>query len=67
MAEQNLSGLRVAILTTHGFEQSELIEPRKALDAAGASTRVVAPVSGQVQGRHVSGRPYLGSGESRRL
>jgi protease I len=50
MAEQNLSGLRVAILTTHGFEQSELIEPRKALDAAGASTRVVAPASGQVQG-----------------
>ncbi len=38
-----LAGLRVAILATDGFEQSELTEPRKALDEAGASTEVVSP------------------------
>lgn len=33
---KDLSDLRVAILATNGFEQSELFEPRKALDIAGA-------------------------------
>jgi hypothetical protein len=32
-----LRGKRVAILATHGFEQSELEEPKKALEAAGAT------------------------------
>jgi protease I len=40
MAEQTLKGLKVAILATDGFEQVELTEPRKALDQAGAETRV---------------------------
>ena len=40
---QNLSGLKVAILVTDGFERVELVEPRKALDEAGAETRVVSP------------------------
>jgi protease I len=44
MAEK-LNGVRVAILVTDGFEQSELEKPRKALDAAGAKTKVVSPVS----------------------
>src|ERR1700704_5196177 len=43
MAEK-LEGVRVAILVTDGFEQSELEKPRKALDAAGAETKVVSPV-----------------------
>src|SRR5947199_6182870 len=43
MAEK-LDGVRVAILVTDGFEQSELEKPRKALDSAGAETRVVSPV-----------------------
>jgi protease I len=34
----NLNGVRVAILATDGFEQSELPEPRRALDEAGART-----------------------------
>jgi protease I len=50
MAHDKLTGLRVAILATDGFEQSELIEPRKALDAAGASTEVVSPKQGEVKG-----------------
>lgn len=45
-----LNGKRVAILTEDGFEQSELLEPRRALDDAGAITIVVSPRSGHVRG-----------------
>ena len=45
-----LEGKRVAILVADGFEQVELTEPRKALDDAGAETRVVSPAEGQVRG-----------------
>jgi protease I len=45
-----LSNIRVAILATDGFEQAELIEPRKALDAAGADTAVISPKSGNIRG-----------------
>ena len=48
--DSKLDGLRVAILATDGFEQVELIEPRKALDAAGAFTAVVSPKDPQIQG-----------------
>jgi len=50
MATQELQGLKVAILVTDGFEQVELMEPRKALDAAGAKTQVVSPKTGKVRG-----------------
>src|ERR1700742_5007536 len=50
MARNTLEGIRVAILATDGFEQFELIEPRKALDEAGAVTRVVSPKSGKLRG-----------------
>jgi deglycase len=49
MAE-NLSGVRVAILATDGFEQSELLEPRRALVEAGARTDVVSLKSGNIKG-----------------
>ena len=39
---KDLSGKRVAIVATDGFEQSELLEPKKALEAAGATTEVVS-------------------------
>jgi protease I len=45
-----LSGLRVAILVADGFEQVEMTEPRKALQEAGADTRIVSPARSQVQG-----------------
>ena len=45
-----LSGLRVAILVADGFEQVEMTEPRKALQEAGADTRIVSPARRQVQG-----------------
>lgn len=50
MTQSKLSGLRVAILATDGFEQSELLRPREALDAAGATTAVIAPKAGEIQG-----------------
>jgi protease I len=43
----NLKGKKIAILATDGFEQSELMEPRKAFDAAGATTVVIAPNSAE--------------------
>jgi len=46
----NLKGKKIAILATDGFEQVELTEPRKALDAAGAETIVIAPKSGEIKG-----------------
>jgi len=50
MASSSLNGLRVAILATDGFEQSELLEPRNALDAAGAATEVISPRDGRIRG-----------------
>src|SRR5947207_13244678 len=47
---QSLNGKKVAILVADGFEQVELIEPRKALEAAGAQTAIVSPAEGKVKG-----------------
>src|SRR6476469_2105946 len=49
MADGTLNGLKVAILVTDGFEQVEMTEPRKALDAAGAITSIVSPKDGRVR------------------
>lgn len=49
MADADLKGLKVAILVTDGFEQVELTEPRKALDEAGATTRIVSPKDSRVR------------------
>jgi protease I len=40
---QDLRGKKIAILATDGFEQSELIEPKLALEKAGADVVVIAP------------------------
>jgi protease I len=47
---QDISGKTIAILATDGFEQSELIEPKKALEQAGATVRVVSPKEGSIRG-----------------
>ncbi len=44
-----LKGIKVAILATDGFEQDELLTPRKALDEAGAKTVLVSPKKGKVK------------------
>ncbi len=46
----NLQGKRVAILATDGFEQVELTEPKKAVEAAGATTEIVSPKGGAIKG-----------------
>lgn len=48
--ENTLANKRIAILATDGFEYVELVEPRKALDAAGAETQVVSPKDGEIKG-----------------
>ena len=50
LMESKLKGKKVAILVADGFEQVELTEPRKALEAAGAITEIVSPADGEVQG-----------------
>jgi protease I len=50
MANDTLHGLKVAILVADGFEQVELVEPREALDQAGADTQVVSPNRERVRG-----------------
>jgi PfpI family intracellular protease len=49
MAKDTLKDLKVAILVTDGFEKVELTEPRKALDEAGAETRIVSPKADRVR------------------
>lgn len=49
MAEQ-LKGRRVAALVADGFEEVELTQPRRALEAAGATVEVVSPEKDQVRG-----------------
>ena len=41
---------KVAILSTNGFEQSELFQPKEALEAAGATVHVVSPEAGSIKG-----------------
>lgn len=45
-----LQGKTIAILSANGFEESELTEPKNALEAAGAKVFIVSPEEGTVQG-----------------
>jgi protease I len=47
---KELKGKRIAALVTKGFEQVELVDPKKALERVGATVHVVAPEAGTVQG-----------------
>ena len=49
MKDKPLANVRVAILATNDFEQSEMTEPRQALMEAGAQTTLIAPKSGKLQ------------------
>jgi deglycase len=50
MAEGKLKGKRVAIIAADMVEQVELVEPRKALDEAGATTELLSLKPGEIQG-----------------
>jgi protease I len=54
-----LSGKKIAILATHGFEQSELEVPRDTLKNAGASVEIVSLAEGEIKGWDMKdwGRP----------
>ncbi|MFC0590584.1 type 1 glutamine amidotransferase domain-containing protein [Novosphingobium aquiterrae] len=41
---------RILILATHGFEQSELMDPKAALEQAGFTTVVASPEAGMIKG-----------------
>ena len=47
-----LQNKTVAILATDGFEQVELTEPKKAVEQAGATTRLLSIKDGEIQGMH---------------
>lgn len=46
---ENLNKKRVAILATNGFEESELKEPKAALEKAGAEVHIVSEKSGTIK------------------
>ena len=46
---EKLMGMRVAILTTNGVEESELTEPLEALRQNGAEVDILSPDGGEVQ------------------
>lgn len=45
----NLSNLRVAVIATDGFEESELTEPVSALKEAGATVEILSTQQGKIQ------------------
>lgn len=47
---ESLIGKKVAVLVTDGFEQVELVEPKAALEKAGATAVIVSPKEDRVQG-----------------
>ncbi|HEY2024929.1 DJ-1/PfpI family protein, partial [Paraburkholderia sp.] len=49
-----LNGCKVAVLAMDGFEQAELVEPKRALADAGATVHVISAKPGKIQGfKHV--------------
>src|SRR2546423_11478984 len=49
MAEQKLAGKKVAVIAADMVERVELVEPRKALDDAGAETHLISMEPGEIQ------------------
>jgi protease I len=47
---QRLEGKKIAIIAADMVEQAELVEPRKALDDAGAETHLISLRPGEIQG-----------------
>ena len=50
MAKKTLQGKKVAIVAADMVEQVELVEPRKALEQAGAETHLISLRPGEIQG-----------------
>jgi len=50
MSEDRLKGKRIAIIAADQVEEVELVEPRRALDEAGAETELISMAAGEIQG-----------------
>jgi protease I len=48
--QKQLEGKKIAILAPNGFEQSELMDPKKGLEEAGAKVMVLSLKSGEIKG-----------------
>ena len=46
---EELKGKKVAFLVTNGFEESELFEPKKALENSGARVFIISPEKGKIK------------------
>jgi protease I len=46
----DLQNMKVAVIALDGFEESELVEPKKALEKAGATVDVLSEKKGEIQG-----------------
>jgi len=46
----DIAGKKIAILATHGFEQSELLVPLRRLKEVGAQVEIVSPEEGKLRG-----------------
>ncbi|MGB2923691.1 MAG: type 1 glutamine amidotransferase domain-containing protein [Limnothrix sp.] len=57
---KELTGKKIAILATNGFEQVELTEPKKALEESGAQIHIIAPEGEKIQGwKHYDKADYV--------
>jgi hypothetical protein len=65
---KKLHGKRIAVLVANGFEQVDLIEPRKALESAGAKIDVVSPEKARCAGGTIPTgvKPFPSIGRSSR-
>lgn len=50
MSQQKMRNLTIAILATDGFEQSELLVPKEALEKTGAEVKIVSIHDGKIKG-----------------
>jgi protease I len=50
MSEDRLKGKRIAIIAADQVEEVELVEPRRALEEAGAETELISIEAGEIQG-----------------
>ncbi|WP_291313958.1 type 1 glutamine amidotransferase domain-containing protein [Corynebacterium sp. UBA2622] len=48
----DLNGKNIAIIATNGFEDSELTSPREAVEAAGATVKVISTETGEIEGKN---------------
>ena len=47
----DLNGKTIAIISTNGFEDSELTSPKEAVESAGAATKIVSTETGEIEGK----------------